>query len=307
MFLTLPHNMLRALLTLFAGIVLLGIVMAYRNIRLGRSDRRGAARLAAVAGGATLVATILGTHNVPSIYQVGIVNGAASFALYIVATTWIFYVALEPFVRRRWPQVLIGWTRLLAGGWRDPLVGRELLIGTIAGCFTSSLLLGGQVFNEWWTGQWSFPVDVIDSIKWMAVGSAAPALYTAAMALAAAPFFALIGLFMLFLLRVVLRNGTAAAVAFAVVVSALFIGASPNPSVTWPFELTAYSIGVVVLTRFGFLAYAAGTLPNAVIMILGVSFNTNVFYAPAMFAGVALVLAPGLWGAYTALGGWTPE
>ena len=30
-------------------------------------------------------------------------------------TVWLFYVALEPYVRRFWPQLLIGWTRALSG------------------------------------------------------------------------------------------------------------------------------------------------------------------------------------------------
>jgi hypothetical protein len=38
---------------------------------------------------------------------------------------WILYVALEPGVRRMWPDIFIGGTRLLAGRIRDPLVGRD--------------------------------------------------------------------------------------------------------------------------------------------------------------------------------------
>ena len=36
-------------------------------------------------------------------------------------------------MRRTWPRSLIGWTRLLAGRFRDPMVGREVLFGTIIG------------------------------------------------------------------------------------------------------------------------------------------------------------------------------
>src|SRR4030081_2070098 len=43
------------------------------------------------------------------------------------------YLALEPYVRRRDPHTLISWSRLLAGQWRDPLVGRDLLIGAAYG------------------------------------------------------------------------------------------------------------------------------------------------------------------------------
>jgi hypothetical protein len=43
------------------------------------------------------------------------------------------YVALEPFVRRRWPHSLISWTRLLAGGLKDSLVGGHILTGAALG------------------------------------------------------------------------------------------------------------------------------------------------------------------------------
>jgi hypothetical protein len=46
---------------------------------------------------------------------------------------WILYVAIEPYVRRKWPQVLVSWTRLLSGEWRDPLVARDTLVGIAFG------------------------------------------------------------------------------------------------------------------------------------------------------------------------------
>jgi serine/threonine-protein kinase len=39
------------------------------------------------------------------------------------------YLAVEPAVRRRWPWQITAWNRLLSGRWRDPMVGRDLLIG----------------------------------------------------------------------------------------------------------------------------------------------------------------------------------
>jgi hypothetical protein len=46
---------------------------------------------------------------------------------------WIYYLAIEPYARRFWPDALLGWTRLLSGHVRDPRVGRELLIGLACG------------------------------------------------------------------------------------------------------------------------------------------------------------------------------
>src|SRR5206468_2586371 len=56
----------------------------------------------------------------------------------------LLYLALEPYVRRRMPELLIGWTRLLDGRWRDPRVGRDVLVGALAG---SIMALGLHVTN----------------------------------------------------------------------------------------------------------------------------------------------------------------
>jgi hypothetical protein len=46
---------------------------------------------------------------------------------------WLTYLGLEPYVRRFSADSLIGWTRLMAGGWRDPRVGRDVAVGIGAG------------------------------------------------------------------------------------------------------------------------------------------------------------------------------
>ena len=51
------------------------------------------------------------------------------------------YMALEPYVRRRWPQSMIAWSRLLGGAVRDPVVGGNLLIGAAFGVATAAVFL----------------------------------------------------------------------------------------------------------------------------------------------------------------------
>ena len=46
---------------------------------------------------------------------------------------WLTYMALEPAVRRRWPDALVSWSRLIAGRYKDPIVGRDVLVGVLAG------------------------------------------------------------------------------------------------------------------------------------------------------------------------------
>ena len=49
------------------------------------------------------------------------------------ARPWLTYLGLEPYIRRFSPDSLIGWTRLLAGRWRDPHVAFDVLVGVCAG------------------------------------------------------------------------------------------------------------------------------------------------------------------------------
>ena len=66
------------------------------------------------------------TSHVASDAELALLLLGASLALFLAGVCWLLYVALEPLIRRRWPDSLIAWTRLLSGRLSDPLVGRSL-------------------------------------------------------------------------------------------------------------------------------------------------------------------------------------
>ena len=63
----------------------------------------------------------------------------------------MFYLALEPFLRRIWPEMIVSWVRLLDGRFRNPLVGRDILMGLLAGAVIS-LLNRFMVIGPGWIG-----------------------------------------------------------------------------------------------------------------------------------------------------------
>jgi hypothetical protein len=65
--------------------------------------------------------------------------------LYNATSFWLLYMAFEPYVRRFWPQLVIGWTRLLSGRVRDPLVGRDVLVGVAAGTIAALLIASREL------------------------------------------------------------------------------------------------------------------------------------------------------------------
>lgn len=47
---------------------------------------------------------------------------------FLAAMLWLAYIAIEPYLRRHWPDALISWNRLQAGRFRDPLVASHVPI-----------------------------------------------------------------------------------------------------------------------------------------------------------------------------------
>ncbi|MGK2858339.1 MAG: serine/threonine-protein kinase, partial [Thermoanaerobaculia bacterium] len=117
-----------------------GLWVARRNLRRGRGDRRGAMRLwiavfLALSAASLLRADLVG--GLPHVWD--IITERIGLAGFRAATIAILYLAIEPYLRRRWPTLLVSWSRLLAGGWRDPLVGQHVLLGVLGGIVVSVL------------------------------------------------------------------------------------------------------------------------------------------------------------------------
>jgi hypothetical protein len=110
------------------------IVLARRSITRGRGDLKGATRLAVFAALALIASWLFAAHHSTNGFEESrMMSQGFGEATGVAVIIWLSYVALEPGVRRRWPRTLIGWTRLLAGRFSDPMVGRELLFGIVGG------------------------------------------------------------------------------------------------------------------------------------------------------------------------------
>ena len=85
-------------------------------------------------------------HHVPTIEEFGLFVLALAWGLFLSCFFWVLYIAMEPYVRRRWPATLVSWSRLLAGGFRDPMVGRDVLAGCLWGRLRQLLRGWGGLF-----------------------------------------------------------------------------------------------------------------------------------------------------------------
>ena len=119
----------------------LRLLLAWRSYRLGRGDRQGAFRLAVFVFAVLMLQWLCTANHVPTLAEFGGFLVAVSGALLGAGFFWMVYMALEPYVRRRWPQSMIAWSRLLGGAVRDPVVGGNLLIGAAFGVATAAVFL----------------------------------------------------------------------------------------------------------------------------------------------------------------------
>jgi hypothetical protein len=139
---------------LFVPLLVAIFVLGPANLRSGRADAAGALRLGALVFALQMVVWVCETRHQFGSYAAlklevqSLVLGLA-FALYWAALIAGAYLALEPLVRRWWPEAVISWTRLLAGRWRDRLVGRDLLVGVLGGVVLTVVLMVGNLLPNW--------------------------------------------------------------------------------------------------------------------------------------------------------------
>ncbi len=244
------------LILLLLALVAAGALLARRNIRLGRGDRRGAFRLALALTALGLGGFLLSAHHVAdSSLELMLLARCAGMAVLLSALLWLFYLALEPYVRRLRPWTLVSWTRLLSGGLRDAVVGRDVLIGMV---WAGAVALLFTLFERAprWFGQpppapHSAFTDTLLTTRM---------LLAYAMNLPRGATLLGLGLLLLFLvLRFLTRRDLpAAALVVAIVTANLATGSTDSRLQVAAVGLAVYGSYMFVLLRFGVLAAIAG-------------------------------------------------
>jgi predicted Ser/Thr protein kinase len=290
-------------LTLTLSLLFGAIVLARRNYRQGRGDREGAFRLALVMFGLEMLLWLCRSHFVPSLNIFFLLIIAVSTGLFVSGTTWLLYLALEPWVRRRWPQTIISWSRLLSGQFRDPLVGRDILLGVMLGMvwilifqlrripmmhmgaapelYSTEALIGGRVALGAWLAQ--IPTSIIGTLEF---------------------FFLLLGL------KVLLRKDWLAAIAFVALFALPRGFTSSYAAVEVPAQILVYAIAVMIVFRFGLVPLACAIFTANLMGNIPLTADFSAWYMTTSVLALLSVVALAGWGFYQSLGGeplWRPE
>ena len=131
---------------IFIYILLGGAALAaWGNVRRGRADKQGAFRLAVFTFFLLVSVGLVNTHvdDVADEQQRFFVG--VGLSLFVAGALYLLYLGLEPFVRRSWPTMLVGWSRVLAGRVRDPLIGRDILVGVAVGAALALMNLATDI------------------------------------------------------------------------------------------------------------------------------------------------------------------
>ena len=290
----------RAQTVIFLLILIFGLggaaMLARKNYLRGRGDREGALRLAIVMFILEIGLFLCRSHLATFGDAIGLGIVAISGALFMAGAMWLLYMAVEPWVRRQWPKSIISWSRLLAGNWRDPVVGRDILLGVALGVVwilvfqlryipimhmggspgigSTDALLGGRAALGAWLRQW--PQSIQSTLMF---------------------FLLLLGL------RAILRKEWIAAIVFIAIFAVPRGLDSSYRMIELPTQVLIYAIAVVIVIRFGLIPLAVAIF--TINMLGGVPFSSDLsaWYMPNSIMALLSLVAIAGWGFYLSLGG----
>ena len=283
--------------TLFLLVLFGAALLARRQYKRGKGDVQGASRLATFVFVVQMALWTAYCHFVPDIEGLGLFFTAMGTSLFAAALSWILYMALEPFVRRLWPQTIISWSRLVSGRVRDPLVGRDVLYGVMLG-LTWVLILEIRFavsVSRFATAPQLLWTDYLLGVR-STVGAWMMQLPNG---IQGTLFFFII----LVALRYLLRNQWVAAAGFVAIFTTLSLLNETHPGVAAVSGILVYGIAAFALVRFGLITLAVAVFVADTLLNVHITFDFSRWYAANAMSVPVVVLAIAAWGFWAALAG----
>ena len=294
-----PPNRMAAIFfpSVFIAMIVGAIFTARRNLLLGWADLRGARRLVFFILGLACATWVLTEHHVATLDEFYLFGGFAGWAVIQASLIWLFYIALEPFVRRRWPHILVSWTRLLSGEWRDPVIGTNVLVGCVAGLVTACFFRLELVAAELLSYPAANAPTGLPDIQLLGANGIVSFL----LGEASADTLGSLGLLLfVLLLRMLVRRDWVAIAVGTIVLTAPALAA---PTFLGVVSLACMSLlTLLVLMRVGLVAVMVSLFVYRVFLVFPITFDTSAWYAGYGYAALLVVVSLALFGFRTALG-----
>jgi serine/threonine-protein kinase len=210
---------------------------------------------------------------------------------------WLLYIALEPFLRRRWSHRIISWSRLLRGEFRDPLVGRDLLIGAASAApMILAMVITPAVLR--WLGRPFFLTLNPGSTR---IGSEFFLRLSSQMS--AALFLSLILFFLLFMLVIMVRKEWIALVLLGILLTAFGTLVAGGRPILIPANFFSALILIFLLYRYGLLALSAALFFVHLFVFYPITSDFRAWYATDFVIGAVLCIALAAYACYTSMAG----
>ena len=231
----------------------------------------------------------LGAHNVADWNaQIGLVTRGAGAVVLEAGFVWLVYLAVEPYARRLRPWTLVSWTRFLGGGFSDPVVGRDALVGlawAVLVYFLTPLRyvlppLFGQAPPEPSFGY-------LDSLQGPGT------LVSVTLAAASESVVYALGVLLLFVLvrSLLRRDGLAALALVAIMLLPTAVGAAEGAWFAVPAAVVWTLTWVLLLLRFGLLAASVGLFVYELLYVFPITTDLQSWKAgPTLLALLLLAL-----------------
>ncbi|HQQ78593.1 MAG TPA: serine/threonine-protein kinase [Thermoanaerobaculia bacterium] len=276
-----------------------GLYFARRNLRLGRGDKAGAIRVTLVVFALILAGHLLVRHMAlaPGAFDRAFWESLGD-SLPAGLLVGVVYLALEPYFRRRYPELLVSWTRLISGKVRDPLVGRDHLWGVLAGLFVCLVVSVENLPPALFAAPGQTPMPVGNLTLSGLPGIAAHVFFAAADGLVRVFFIAA----SLFLGRLVFRKPALAAALPWLILFVAFAGRE-NPLFEMPGGALCATVFVVLLFRAGLLGLAVGMGVLQLLSNAPITPDLSRWFAGYGLFCLAIVLAIAVYGFWAARGG----
>ncbi len=278
------------------SIVCAAAVLARRNYRQGRGDRHGAFRLASWMFCVQMALWVFRGHLASTMGTIGQFTLALATSLLFAGVVWVFYLAVDPYVRRYWPQTIISWSRILAGHVRDPIVGRDVLFGVGLGMIWAMIY---QIRYLPMVALGASP-DLESTDFLLGAGRALGAwlMHVPYSVRGTLSFF-----FLLFFLRALLRNQWLAGAVFVAIWATIkFIGSS-HPGIEAPAQVLIFTVAAIFVLRFGLVTLTVGIFVVDVLLNVPVTVHGSAWYFASTVFVLASVIALAAWGFYTSMAG----
>jgi predicted Ser/Thr protein kinase len=285
---------------IFAGITIVilitAIFLARKNVKSGSGDRKGAFKTALVVLVLTFSGFLFGTNHVPSVFaEFDRFIFAMRSALLTAAITWLLYLALEPIVRRNLPELIVSWNRLLGGDWRDPLVGRDVLLGVLGGIAHTTLIYAGIFAEQSLSGEFRLLFSSLEALS--------SSLSVILRAGGGSIVFGLLVICFLVVLFSVLRRRLYAGLTLFAVIVTIEILFFTQSLIYLPFTLAISILICLVITRLGLVATIVSQSVLMWSLATFYTLNFSAWYAGGMFLTVLLTLALLAYGFQVSLAG----